>query len=444
MHILVVSVNYRTAPVEFREKLTFQAAELERAMTTLQNQKSVLENVIVSTCNRTEIYAVVDQLHTGRYYIKKFLADWFQLEIEEVAPYLTIFEQDGAIDHLFRVTCGLDSMVVGETQILGQIKDSFLEAQQVKATGTIFNELFKQVITLAKRAHSETTIGESAMSVSYAAVELGKKIFGELTDCHVLILGAGKMGELALQNLYGSGARKVTVMNRTLSKAEIMAEKYMGHAKSLSELQCALLEADILISSTGASEYVITKEMMTKVEKMRSGRPLFMVDIAVPRDIDPAIDELEGSFLYDIDDLQGVVEANRAERLKEAEKIQFMIEEEIVLFKTWLSTLGVVPLISALRDKALAIQSETMVSLERKIPNLSDREKKVISKHTKSIINQLLKDPILVAKEIAAEEGASEKLALFAKIFDLETEEVESRAEEVEHKRVWTPSVPSL
>lgn len=444
MHILVVSVNYRTAPVEFREKLTFQAAELEQAMTTLQNQKSVLENVIVSTCNRTEIYAVVDQLHTGRYYIKKFLADWFQLEIEEVAPYLTIFEQDGAIDHLFRVTCGLDSMVVGETQILGQIKDSFLEAQQVKATGTIFNELFKQVVTLAKRAHSETTIGESAMSVSYAAVELGKKIFGELTDCHVLILGAGKMGELALQNLYGSGARKVTVMNRTLSKAEVMAEKYMGHAKPLSELQCALLEADILISSTGASDYVITKEMMTKVEKMRSGRPLFMVDIAVPRDIDPAINELEGSFLYDIDDLQGVVEANRAERLKEAEKIQFMIEEEIVLFKTWLSTLGVVPLIAALRDKALAIQSETMESLERKIPNLSDRERKVISKHTKSIINQLLKDPILVAKEIAAEEGADEKLALFAKIFDLEMEDVESRAEEVEHKRVWTPSVPSL
>ncbi|MDR4982886.1 glutamyl-tRNA reductase [Bacillus cereus] len=444
MHILVVSVNYRTAPVEFREKLTFQAAELEQAMTTLQNQKSVLENVIVSTCNRTEIYAVVDQLHTGRYYIKKFLADWFQLEIEEVAPYLTIFEQEGAIDHLFRVTCGLDSMVVGETQILGQIKDSFLEAQQVKATGTIFNELFKQVVTLAKRAHSETTIGESAMSVSYAAVELGKKIFGELTDCHVLILGAGKMGELALQNLYGSGARKVTVMNRTLSKAEVMAEKYMGHAKPLSELQCALLEADILISSTGASEYVITKEMMTKVEKMRSGRPLFMVDIAVPRDIDPAIDELEGSFLYDIDDLQGVVEANRAERLKEAEKIQFMIEEEMVLFKTWLSTLGVVPLISALRDKALAIQSDTMESLERKIPNLSDREKKVISKHTKSIINQLLKDPILVAKEIAAEDGATEKLALFAKIFDLEMEEVESRAEEVKHKRAWTPSVPSL
>ncbi|MEH7456533.1 glutamyl-tRNA reductase [Bacillus sp. JJ1127] len=445
MHILVVGVNYRTAPVEFREKLTFQAAELEKAMTTLQNQKSVLENVIVSTCNRTEIYAVVDQLHTGRYYIKKFLAEWFQLEIEEVSPYLSIFEQDGAIEHLFRVTCGLDSMVVGETQILGQIRDSFLEAQEIKVTGTIFNELFKQVITLAKRAHSETTIGESAMSVSYAAVELGKKIFGDLTDCHVLILGAGKMGELALQNLYGSGARKVTVMNRTLTKAETMAEKYMGHAKPLSELQCVLLEADILISSTGASDYVITKEMMTRVERLRCGRPLFMVDIAVPRDIDPAIDELEGSFLYDIDDLQGVVEANRAERLKEAEKIQLMIEEEIVTFKSWVNTLGVIPLISALRDKALAIQSETMQSIERKIPMLNDREKKVISKHTKSIINQLLKDPILVAKELATEEGATEKLALFAKIFDLEVEEeVVEYTEEPKHKRAWTTSVPSL
>ncbi|WP_148359665.1 glutamyl-tRNA reductase [Peribacillus simplex] len=445
MHILAVGVNYRTAPVEFREKLTFQAAGLVQAMTTLQNQKNVLENVIVSTCNRTEIYAVVDQLHTGRYYIKKFLADWFQLEIEELSPYLSIVEQDGAIEHLFRVTCGLDSMVVGETQILGQMRDGFLEAQEVKATGTIFNKLFKQVITLAKRAHSETTIGESAMSVSYAAVELGKKIFGDLTDCRVLILGAGKMGELALQNLYGSGARKVTVMNRTLTKAETMAEKYMGHAKPLSELQSALLEADILISSTGASDYVITKEMMTRVERMRSGRPLFMVDIAVPRDIDPAIDELEGVFLYDIDDLQGVVEANRAERLLEAEKIQLMIEEEIVIFKAWLNTLGVVPLISALRDKALAVQSETMQSLERKIPTLSDRERKVISKHTKSIINQMLKDPILVAKELATEEEAAEKLVLFAKIFDLEVQEENTKhIEEPEQKRVWTACVPSL
>ncbi|MDC2863211.1 glutamyl-tRNA reductase [Bacillus sp. BP-3] len=445
MHILVVGVNYRTAPVEIREKLTFQEAELETAMTTLQKQKSVLENVIVSTCNRTEIYAVVDQLHTGRYYIKKFMADWFQLEIEEIAPYLSLYEQDGATDHLFRVTCGLDSMVVGETQILGQIRNSFLLAQEIKTTGTIFNTLFKQVVTLAKRAHSETTIGGNAMSVSYAAVELGKKIFGDLKDCHVLILGAGKMGELALQNLYGSGAHKVTVMNRTFAKAETMAKKYMGLAKPLDQLQCALLEADIVISSTGATEYVITKEMMSKVESMRSGRPLFMVDIAVPRDIDPVIDALESVFLYDIDDLQGVVEANRAERLKEAEKIQIMIEEEMMLFKSWLNTLGVVPLISELRDKALAIQSETMQSIERKIPTLTERERKVISKHTKSIINQLLKDPILNAKELAAQEDAKEKLALFAKIFDLNAKEVVKESEaEWKQTEKWTVFVPSL
>lgn len=445
MHILVVGVNYRTAPVEIREKLTFQEPDLKRAMLQLQEQKSILENVIVSTCNRTEVYAVVDQLHTGRYYMKKFLADWFQLSIEEVSPYLSIWEDDSAIEHLFRVTCGLDSMVIGETQILGQIRSSFLEAQQAPATGTIFNELFKQAITAAKRAHSETTIGGNAVSVSYAAVELAKKIFGELSACHVLILGAGKMGELALQNLYGSGVSKVTVMNRTFEKAEAMAHKYMGQAKALTELTAALAEADILISSTGSSQYVITKDMMAKVEKMRRGRPIFMVDIAVPRDLDPAIGELESAFLYDIDDLQGVVEANKEERLKEAEKISLMIEEEIVVFKAWMNTLGVIPLISSLRDKALAIQSETMKSIERKIPTLTEREQKVVSKHMKSIINQFLKDPILVAKELAAQPNAQENLELFAKIFNLDSQMYEASGDKQrKQEKSWVASLHSL
>ncbi len=443
VHIVVVGVNYRTAPVEIREKLTFPATELERAMLQLKKQKSILENVIVSTCNRTEIYAVVDQLHTGRYYIKKFLADWFDLEIEHISPYLSIYENDGAIDHLFRVTCGLDSMIIGETQILGQIRSSFLQAQQAKTVGTIFNELFKQAVTTAKRAHSETTIGGNAVSVSYAAVELAKKIFGKLNNCHVLILGAGKMGELALQNLYGSGVGKVTVINRTFEKAEVMAQKYAGQAKKMSELQCALLDADILISSTGAADYVITKDMMAKVEKMRRGRPMFLVDIAVPRDLDPKISELESIFLYDIDDLQGIVEANLEERMKEAEKIEIMIEEEIVIFKAWMNTLGVVPVISALRDKALAIQSETMQSIERKIPDLTERERKVISKHTKSIINQLLKDPILVAKELAAEPNAEEQLKLFMKIFNIEAsvQEAMNRSSQLEEQEnIWVVS----
>lgn len=445
MHVLTVGVNYRTAPVEIREKLSFQDSDLEKAMIQLQQQKSVLENVIISTCNRTEIYAVVDQLHTGRYYVKKFLADWFGLPLEEVSPYLFIREEDSAIEHLFRVSCGLDSMVVGETQILGQVRSSFLQAQIMKTTGTIFNELFKQAVTTAKRAHSETTIGSNAVSVSYAAVELAKKIFGDLRECHVLILGAGKMGELALQNLYGSGVGRVTVMNRTFEKAESIAQKYAGQAKPLTELQRVLEEADILISSTGAAHYVVTKDMMTKVEKTRRGRPIFMVDIAVPRDLDPAISELESVFLYDIDDLQGVVEANKEERLKEAEKIQLMLEEEIVIFKAWMNTLGVVPLISALREKALAIQSETMQSIERKIPTLTERERKVINKHTKSIINQMLKDPILVAKELAAEHDAQEKLELFAKIFNVASSpQQENRQEQIRQEQKWALSAQHL
>jgi glutamyl-tRNA reductase len=433
MHIITVGLNYKTAPVEIRERLSFNEADLQTAMEALKGKKSILENVIVSTCNRTEVYAVVDQLHTGRYYIKEFLSQWFDIDKEEFSPYLFIYEQDGAVEHLFNVTCGLNSMVVGETQILGQIRSSFLSAQESGTTGTVFNHLFKQAITMAKKAHSETEIGSNAVSVSYAAVELAKKIFGDLSGKHVLILGAGKMGELAIKNLHGSGATKVTVINRTFEKAVSLADKFKGNAKTLQELQCALVEADILISSTGAKDYVVTKDQMTLVERMRKGRPLFMVDIAVPRDLDPDIGNLDSAFLYDIDDLEGIVEANMAERQKAAESIGIMIEAEIVAFKEWLNMLGVVPVISALREKALMIQGQTMESIERKMPDMTDRERKVLNKHTKSIINQLLKDPILQVKELAALPDGQEKLDLFIKIFNIE-EQLHPQADALESK----------
>jgi len=427
MHIMVVGLNYRTAPVEIRERLTFDENNLRNAMQSLQNKKSILENIIISTCNRTEIYAVVDQLHTGRYYIKEFLAEWFGMEQNEFSPYLFAYEQDGAVEHLFKVACGLDSMVLGETQILGQVRTSFLIGQEETTTGTVFNHLFKQAITVAKRAHSETEIGANAVSISYAAVELAKKIFGTLENKHVLILGAGKMGELAIQNLHANGAKKVTVINRTYEKAEDLANRFSGVAKTLKELQCALVDADILISSTGAKDFVVTKEMIGMVSDLRKGKPLFMVDIAVPRDLDPGIADLENMFLYDIDDLEGIVEANLQERKKAAEKIMLTIEEEIVLFKQWLNTLGVVPVISALRVKALEIQQETMNSIERKLPHLSEREIKVLNKHTKSIINQLLKDPILQAKEIPSRNDADKALDLFVKIFNIEEQVAEQK-----------------
>jgi glutamyl-tRNA reductase len=248
------------------------------------------------------------------------------------------------------------------------------------------------------------------------------------------------MGELAAQNLHGNGVRKVTVINRTYEKAKVLANRFAGEAKTLEDLQKSLVDADILISSTGAKDFVITKTMMEKVEKKRKGKPLFMVDIAVPRDLDPRIAELESVFLYDIDDLEGIVEANLQERKKAAQLIMMMIEKEIVDFKQWLGLLGVVPVISALRDKAVAIQAETMVSLERKLPHLSERDIKVLNKHTKSIINQLLKDPILQAKELAARPDADEALDLFMKIFRIEElVEKQTKAAETKDAMVHVP-----
>ncbi|GIO27699.1 glutamyl-tRNA reductase [Ornithinibacillus bavariensis] len=435
MHILKVGLNYKTAPVEIREKLTFAESSLQDAMLALKKQKSILENVIVSTCNRTEIYAVVDQAHTGRYYIKQFLADWFQIDKDEFTSFLRISEDDGALEHLFKVSSGIDSMVLGETQILGQVKQAFLTSQEVQATGTIFNELFKQAITFAKRAQHETSIGENAVSVSYAAVELSKKIFGSLSNKHVVILGAGKMGELAVKNLQGSGATKITVVNRTLEKAKALAAQFQATAEQMENLANCLKDADILISSTGSNSFVLTKEMVEKVQKSRKGKPLFLVDIAVPRDLDPEIAKLENVFLYDIDDLQHIVDENLEARKKAAEQIEIEIEKEIMLFKEWLRTLGVVPVISALRQKALAIQAETMKSIERKMPDLTEREKKVLSKHTKSIINQMLKEPITQAKELAGTDKATEALQLFVDIFGIENEvkkEFEKQAEKSE------------
>ncbi|MEN2765712.1 glutamyl-tRNA reductase [Ornithinibacillus xuwenensis] len=422
MHILKVGLNYKSAPVEIREKLTFPENSLQDAMLELKKRKSILENVIVSTCNRTEIYAVVDQAHTGRYYIKQFLEDWFEIVKEEFSPYLRISEDDGALEHLFRVSSGLDSMVLGETQILGQVKQAFLTSQEINATGTIFNELFKQAITFAKKSHRDTAIGENAVSVSYAAVELSKKIFGSLNKKHVVILGAGKMGELAVKNIQGSGATEITVVNRTLEKAQALADKFEAKAMQINQLSDVLLNTDILISSTGSESFVLTKEMLEPIQKLRKGNPLFLVDIAVPRDLDPKIGQIDNVFLYDIDDLQNIVDENLEARKHAAQAIEISLEKEIILFKEWLKTLGVVPVISALRQKALRIQAETMESIERKMPELTDREKKVLNKHTKSIINQLLKEPITQAKELAGSDKGEEALQLFVDIFGIESE----------------------
>jgi len=429
MDILLIGLNYKTAPVEVREKFTFSDNSTERALHLLSQTKSVVESVILGTCNRTEIYVVCDQLHTGRFYVRNFLADWFGVDKDTFQEHLYMKENVEAIDHLFRVSCGLDSMVMGETQILGQVRDAFLLAQEQKVTGTVFNTLFKQAVTLAKRAHTETGINENAVSVSYAAIELAKKIFGSFDGKHVLIIGAGKMSELTAKHLSANGSSRVTVANRTIERAQLLAEKFQGDSCTMEQLPEALLAADIVISSTGATGYVVTKEQLKPLLKQRKNRPLFMIDIAVPRDLDPQLHELDNVYLYDIDDLEGIVASNLAERTKEAERITEMIESEIVAFTSWFQTLGVVPLIAALREKAFAIHGDAMKKIENKLPNLSERELHIIRKHTRGIINQLLHDPVVRLKELAAEKSGDEVLDVFSTIFALE-EILERNAQE--------------
>jgi glutamyl-tRNA reductase len=428
MHIVVVGLNYRTAPVEVRERFTFKERDLPEALKQLQNTKSILECVIVATCNRTELYAVVDRNHLCGHYIRHFMEQWFKLPREQFTNHLYMYEDDRAIEHLFRVACGLDSMVIGETQILGQIRDAFLLAQERKTTGTLFNALFKQAVTLAKRAHSETSIGESAVSVSYAAVELGRRIFGQFGGKTVMIIGAGKMSELTAKHLYANGARRVFVVNRTYDRAVSLADKFNGIPLSMNDALHRFGETDIVISSTGSDGYVLGREQVAAAMSRRKSRPLFMIDIAVPRDLDPAIASVENVFLYDIDDLEGIVESNLEQRRQEAVKIEAFIAEELEAFRQWYKTLGVVPLIRALQDKAAAIHEETMESLSNKLPDLNERELKVIRKLTKSIVNQMMHDPILRLKELAGEKRAEDAMEMFVKLFALEDALAEAKA----------------
>jgi glutamyl-tRNA reductase len=430
MHLIVVGLNYRTAPVEIRERFALSDREMPLALQALRQTTGILEGVIVATCNRTEIYAVVDRLHLCGHYIRSFMEQWFGIPRQQFNSHLYMYEDDRAVEHLFRVSCGLDSMIIGETQILGQVRDAFLLSQEHQATGTIFNRLFKQAITLAKRAHSDTSIGENAVSVSYAAVELGKRIFGRFDDKKVMIVGAGKMSELTAQHLHANGAKEVFVVNRTLEKAAELASKFQGIAMTLEQALERLSEMDIVISSTGAERFVITRRHIEGAMLSRKKKPLFLIDIAVPRDIEPSSGDMPNVFLYDIDDLEGIVETNLAKRRKEAEIIEEMIELEQEAYRQWYATLGVSPLIRALQEKAASIHDSTLESLTRKLPELDERQMKVIRKLTKSIVNQIIHDPILRIKELSAEKRSDEAMKLFVQLFALEDEVAQLKAEE--------------
>jgi len=403
MHLTLVGLSHKTAPIEIREKLTFPAHRQEEALSLLAASPDVAEALILSTCNRTEIYAVTSADADGPGVIIDFLATYHDLDRHELVRYLYLSEGEAVVKHLFRVVASLDSMVVGEAQILGQVKEAYEHAFHYGGAGRIFNKLFRQSFEVGKRVRTETAIGEAAVSISYAAVELAKRVFDTLEGRTVLILGAGKMSELTAKHLCSNGICNVLVANRTFERAQELAARFEGEPVPYEDLYEHLGRADILISSTAATDYVITRDRVAQTMRARRGNPLFLIDIAVPRDIDPAVNELDDAYLYDIDDLSGVVEANLEERMREAERAESIIAEEMAAFEAWLESMEVVPTIAAIRAKAEQVRQAELEKAIKRLGGLSEKELKTIDALTCSIVNKMLHGPTNRLKVVATE-----------------------------------------
>ncbi len=420
MYILYVGITYKNTPLKLREKVTFFDRDLVTINQQLAQEKSILENVILSTCNRTEVYAVVDQLHTGRYYIKHFLAEHFQLPIEQLAPYLVYKENQEALMHCFRVGCGLDSMILGETQILGQLKHSFLAAQESQTTGVIFNHLFNEMIAFAKKMHTKYKINERSASVSQAALHLAKTTFSSLQEKHLGIIGAGEMGGMLLKNTANSGFKKISLFNRTLAHA-CQLQKESNQAIKVypfSTFYEHICELDIVIAAVSTEKPLIKRaEFSEACQKLT--HKILLIDIGVPRNIDPHCSRIEQVTLYDIDQLNRTIQQNNQERLNIVKKITSEVTAAVTNFEEWEKQLGIIPIIKSLREQTLQAEEQAMTSLIHKLPNLTERELKVIRKHMKSIVNQTLRAPIKEIKELSTKENAAYDIQVFQKIFGM-------------------------
>ncbi|MDO8947169.1 MAG: glutamyl-tRNA reductase [Desulfocapsaceae bacterium] len=414
--ILLLGVNHKTTPLAVREQLAMGNG-YEQPLHALRGIAGCKECYLLSTCNRVEILVVAQEGAQVEAQIAKLLFG-DSVAPEQYQDYLYIYRNDEAVHHLFMVSTSLDSMIVGEAQILGQLKEAYRHAAELKYTGPVLNKLLHKSFSVAKRVRSETLIGASAVSISYAAVELAKKIFGNLQDKNVLLIGAGEMAELAAEHLVGQGVHKVVVANRTLSRAMDLAKRFNGTAVSLDELFSQLEQADIVISSTGAPNIILHKQDVKPIMRARRNEPIFFIDIAVPRDLDPTLNDLDNVYLYDIDDLHNVVEINKSERDKEAIKALRIVDEESLKFQSWLDNLSVVPTITALRKKADDI---CHIELERTLCRLqlSPDEQKAIEKMALAISSRLLHDPVSFLKNDSCKEQHDVKVEMIRAAFGL-------------------------
>ncbi len=416
MDVFVVGLNHRTSPVEIREKLALSEEEIKGSLSSLIGV-NVRELAAISTCNRVEFYFWGEE--AGVEEIIKFVCDMKKVDLNVIKPCLYVYKGEDAVVHVFRVASSLDSMVLGEPQIVGQFKDAFELSKEAELTGPFLNQLMSKALSTSKKVRTRTGIGESAVSVSYAAVELAEKIFGDLTGCVCSLIGAGEMAELAAKHLKDAGIKKMLVVNRTFERAKALAEQLNAYPMSFDEFNEAILESDIVITSTSASDYIITRSQMEPVMRKRKYRPVFIIDIAVPRNVDPEVDSIENVYLYNIDDLEAVVEENRRRREKEAVKAEAIVKEEAKKFVSWLKTQKVVPLIVAIREKAENIrQAELKRTLSR--INLTEKEVKAIEAMSSAIVNKLL-HPVLNYVKRNSVTGDTERIVpLVKEMFGLE------------------------
>lgn len=422
MHIIVVGLSYNTASLEIREKVAFAPNRIEQPLRELVSLPDIAEAIILSTCNRVEIYAATHDIAGGIARLKRFMADFHDLPFDLLEPHLYGLHGEDAIRHVFRVASSLDSMVMGEPQILGQVKSAYGYAAEFKTSGIILNRFMHKAFSVAKRVRNETRIASSAVSVAFAAVELAKKIFDDLSDKTVMLIGAGEMGELAAKHFINSGVRGVLVANRTFERGEKLAAEFDSKAVIFEDLFDHLHKADIVLSSTGAPQHIIRPKQVAEVMRRRKLKPMFFIDIAVPRDVDPKVNELENVYLYNTDDLQGIVEYNLRQRAAEAGKAEEIVNQEIGQFFNWVSALEVTPTIIALRSLFDEVRKAELARTIASWKDLRPEQEKRLEALTGAIVSKLLHNPISVLKQNGQGNRNDLYIDALRQLFDLKTE----------------------
>jgi glutamyl-tRNA reductase len=421
MKLLLTGLSHKTAPLHLREKLAIPEPALPDALHELQNL-GASEAMILSTCNRVEIALTAPDHAEPSEIMHRFLLGW-QGSASAFEGHLYTFESRDAIRHLFRVAASLDSMVVGEPQVLGQLKGAYAIAKTEGAVGGLLEQVLTRAFSVGKRVRTETGIGQMAVSVSYAAVELARKIFGSLKGHSVMIIGSGKMGELAARHLHRSGAKRILVTNRTWERAKEMAAVFNGQPIEYSRFAAMLHEVDIVIASSGAPHYILNRDDMQRAIAARRNKPMFLIDIAVPRNIDPSVNDVEGVFLYDVDDLEGVVNANIQERTKQAGQAENIVAEELDRMMSRLHMEEVTPTIISLQEEFENIRSAEVARALRRMPSLTPEQQQQVAAQieamTKSIVNKIAHGPISELRRNAGEPGRDQFIDAVRKVFHL-------------------------